>query len=56
MLKFWGRRSSFNVQKVRWPPGDTAKPGMETRLPAGRGGRMIAPKLWHGRLSADEPT
>jgi hypothetical protein len=56
MLKFWGRRTSFNVQKVRWPTGNTAKLDVETRLSAGRPGRMIAPKPWHGRLTADEPT
>src|SRR5271168_1437678 len=50
--------ASQPVQCLEGAPaiGEAATLGVETRLPAARAGTMIAPKLWHGRLTADEPT
>jgi hypothetical protein len=56
MLKFWGRRSLFNIQKMLWLIGEVATLGVEIRLPAGRWRMMISPKLWDGCPTADEPT
>jgi hypothetical protein len=56
MLKFWGRRSLFNIQKMLRLIGEVATLGVEIRLPAGRWRMMISPKLWDGCPTADEPT
>jgi hypothetical protein len=47
MLKVWGRRSSFNVQKVMWPIGEL---GLEHHRAAFRDHVMIPFEELRGRL------